>query len=92
MVIELKGESSCGTQIVCCKFLLAHSFDAAMFGACLSEEGRAGLRTVEVGERTPFTAEIKSGVEADAVLIVHPANEITDGTRVQPREQKYLGS
>jgi HlyD family secretion protein len=63
-----------------------------MFGACLSEEGRAGLRTVEVGERTPFTAEIKSGVEADAVLIVHPANEITDGTRVQPREQKYLGS
>lgn len=53
------------------------------------EEGRARLRTVEVGERTPFTAQIKSGVEADAVVIVHPANEITDGTRVQPREQKY---
>jgi HlyD family secretion protein len=52
-------------------------------------EGRAQLRTVEVGERTPFTAQIKSGVEADAVVIVHPANEITDGTRVQPREQKY---
>lgn len=53
------------------------------------EDGRARLRTVEIGEHTPLTAEIKSGVEADAIVIVHPANEITDGTRVQPREQKY---
>ncbi len=53
------------------------------------EDGRARLRTVEVGERTPFTAQIKSGVEAEAVVIVHPANEITDGTRVEPREQTY---
>jgi len=53
------------------------------------EDGRARLRQVEVGERTAFTAQIKSGAEADAVVIVHPANEITDGTRVQPREQKY---
>src|SRR6185436_10684034 len=53
------------------------------------EDGRARLRTVEVGERTPFTAQIKSGVEAEAAVIVHPANEITDGTRVEPREQKY---
>ena len=53
------------------------------------EDGRARLRQVEVGQRTPLAAEIKSGVEAEAVVIVHPANEITDGTRVQPREQKY---
>ena len=53
------------------------------------EDGRARLRTVEIGERTPFAAQIKSGVEADTELIVHPANEITDGSRVQPREQKY---
>lgn len=53
------------------------------------EDGRARLRTVEIGEHTPLTAEIKSGVEAEAIVIVHPANEITDGTRVQPREQKY---
>ena len=53
------------------------------------EGERARLRTVEVGERTPFTAQIKSGVDADAVVIVHPANEITDGTRVEPREQEY---
>jgi len=53
------------------------------------EDGRARLRTVEVGERTPVTAEIKSGVQAEAVVIVHPANEITDGARVEPREQEY---
>lgn len=53
------------------------------------EDGQARLRTVEVGERTPFSAQIKSGVEADAVVIVHPANEITDGTPVEPREQEY---
>jgi HlyD family secretion protein len=53
------------------------------------EDGRARLRTVEIGQRTPFAAQIKSGVAAGEELIVHPANEITDGTRVQPREQKY---
>jgi HlyD family secretion protein len=53
------------------------------------EDGRARLRQVEVGQRTPITAEIKSGVEADEEVIVHPANEINDGTRVEPREQEY---
>ena len=53
------------------------------------EDGRARLRQVEVGQRTPTTAEIKSGVEADEEVIVHPANEITNGTGVEPREQEY---
>ena len=52
------------------------------------EDGRAHLRQVEVGQRTPTTAEIKGGVEADEEVIAHPANEITDGTRVEPREQE----
>ena len=50
------------------------------------EDGQARLRTVEIGERTPMTAEIKSGVEAHEKVIVHPANDITDGARVEPRE------
>jgi len=53
------------------------------------EDGRARSRQVEVGQRTPKTAEIKGGVEADEVVIVHPANEITNGTGVEPREQEY---
>ena len=53
------------------------------------EDGRARLRQIEVGQRTPLTAEIKGGVEADEEVIIHPANEITDGTRVEPREQEF---
>jgi len=34
------------------------------------------LGQVEVGQRTPLAAEIKSGVEADEKVIVHPANEL----------------
>lgn len=52
------------------------------------EDGRARLRQVEVGQRTPRAAEIKSGVAADEGVIVHPANDITDGTRVEPRKQE----
>lgn len=47
------------------------------------EDGRARLRRVEVGQRTSLAAEIKSGVELNEEVIVHPANEITDGTRVE---------
>jgi HlyD family secretion protein len=52
------------------------------------EDGRARLRRIEVGRRTPLTAEIKGGVEADEKVIVHPPNEISDGSRVEPRERE----
>lgn len=48
------------------------------------ENGAAHLRDVEVGQRSPFTAEIKSGLEEGTEVIVHPSNEIQDGSRVQP--------
>lgn len=53
------------------------------------EDGRARLRQVEVGQRTPLAAEIKSGVEGGEEVIVHPANEITDGTRVDHNAQAW---
>ena len=46
------------------------------------ENGEARLRDVEVGQRTSFEAEIKAGLEVGAEVIVHPSNQITDGTRV----------
>ena len=46
------------------------------------ENGEAHRRDVEVGQRTPFEAEVKSGLEEGADVIVHPSNQITDGTRV----------
>ena len=47
------------------------------------ENGQARLRDVEVGQRTSFEAEIKAGLEAGAEVIVHPSNQIADGTRVE---------
>jgi HlyD family secretion protein len=51
------------------------------------ENGEARLRKVEVGQRTPFEAEIKIGLEAGTEVIVHPSNQITDGTRVEMQER-----
>ena len=50
------------------------------------ENGEARLRDVEVGQRTSFEAEIKSGLDGGAEVIVHPSNQIADGTRVAVRE------
>lgn len=47
------------------------------------ENGVARQRDVEVGHRTPFEAEIKSGLEAGLEVIVHPSNQISDGVRVE---------
>jgi HlyD family secretion protein len=52
----------------------------------LIENGVAHLREVAVGQRTPFAAEIKSGLQEGTRVIVHPSNQITDGTRVEARE------
>ncbi|HKZ78988.1 MAG TPA: efflux RND transporter periplasmic adaptor subunit [Pyrinomonadaceae bacterium] len=49
------------------------------------ENGEAHLREVGVGQRTPFDAEIKSGLEEGAEVITHPSNQITEGARVEPQ-------
>lgn len=46
------------------------------------ENGIAHLRNVEVDHRTPFEAEVKSGLEEGAEVIIHPSNQISDGARV----------
>jgi HlyD family secretion protein len=51
------------------------------------EQGEARLRDVELGQRTSFEAEIKTGLEAGAEVIVHPSNQITDGTSVKVAER-----
>jgi len=50
------------------------------------ESGQAQLRDVEVGQRTPFEAEIKNGLDQGVEVIVHPTNQITDGARVEPQK------
>jgi HlyD family secretion protein len=50
------------------------------------ENSEAILREVDVGHRTSFEAEIKSGLDEGAEVIVHPSNEITEGTRLEMQE------
>lgn len=49
------------------------------------DSGRARRQDVEVGHRNAFEAEIRSGVASGAQVILHPANDIADGVRVQPQ-------
>jgi HlyD family secretion protein len=50
------------------------------------EDGRARLRIVEVGHRTPLAGEIKTGLEEGVKVIQHPSNEIQEGTGVQSNQ------
>ena len=47
--------------------------------------GRTRLLPVEVGHRNPSEAEIIKGIEAGLEVVVHPANDIKDATRVVRR-------
>lgn len=49
------------------------------------EDGRARLRRVEPGQRNGLAAEILGGLDAGAVVVVHPERSLTDGQRVEPR-------
>lgn len=47
------------------------------------EGGRAARKTLEIGHRSPLEAEVLSGIEDGAVVILHPSNRIEDGVRVR---------
>ena len=47
------------------------------------ENGVARYRDVEVGQRTPLEAEIKSDLEEGTEVVTHPSNQISDGSRVE---------
>lgn len=49
------------------------------------EEGIARKRIVQVGHRNAFDVEILKGLEENAQIILHPSNQIQDGTSVESR-------
>jgi HlyD family secretion protein len=51
----------------------------------VAEGGRARLRLVEIGRRNGLEAQLLSGLEAGALVVVHPGEAITDGARISPR-------
>lgn len=46
------------------------------------DDGRARVRAVEVGQQAGLQAQIMSGIDAGAVVVVHPPNELAEGARV----------
>lgn len=49
------------------------------------QNGKAIRREVEIGHRSQFEAEVLSGIDEGAAVIVHPTNQIDDGARVEKR-------
>ncbi|HEX9611761.1 MAG TPA: efflux RND transporter periplasmic adaptor subunit [Gemmatimonadales bacterium] len=47
------------------------------------EDGRARLRPVDLGHRNAFEAEIAGGLVEGAVVIRHPSDRVSEGTRVR---------
>jgi HlyD family secretion protein len=56
------------------------------WAAFVFDDGRARLRDVTTGQRTAFEVQVLSGLEAGESMILHPSNDIADGTRVRMRE------
>lgn len=49
------------------------------------EGEKARLREVEIGHQTASETEVISGLDEDDLVILHPANQITDGTKVESK-------
>ena len=49
------------------------------------ESDEAVVREVEIGHQTDVEAEILSGVTAGDVVVLHPSNDLDDGSRVEAR-------
>jgi HlyD family secretion protein len=49
------------------------------------EAGKARRRQVQVGHRNPLQAEIVQGLQESEQVILHPTNQIEEGSRIRPR-------
>lgn len=50
----------------------------------VTEGSAARLRRIEIGRRNTSFAEVLSGLEAGETVILHPAEEIAEGTEIEP--------
>ncbi len=56
------------------------------FAVFVVDDGKARLQPVQVGQRNGLEAEILSGRNEGDVVVVHPPDTLSDGTRVTVRE------
>lgn len=62
--------------------LFRHNGGWAVF---VVERGRAALRPLDPGHRSPRLTEVTNGLAPGETVVVHPGRDITPGTRVRPR-------
>lgn len=60
--------------------------DSDEWAVFVAHEGKASKRKVTLGRRTGLEAEILSGLSAGESVIVHPGDEIVEGTAIETRE------
>ncbi len=60
--------------------------DKNVWSVFIVDEGIARLTPVEVGHRNDREAEISSGLESGQTVILHPGDNLFDGSKVIPRE------
>jgi HlyD family secretion protein len=58
------------------------------WAAFVYKDGRAELRPVDVGKRNAFEVQILGGLQDGERVIMHPSNDISDGTRVRARSTR----
>lgn len=62
--------------------LFRHGNDWAVF---VIDNGRARLRSVQVGQRNSLAAEIRGGLRKGDQVIMHPSDQVSDGVTVRQR-------
>ena len=58
------------------------------WAAFVYKDRRAELRRVDVGKRNAFEVQILGGLQEGEQVIMHPSNDISDGTRVRARSMR----
>ncbi|VAV91921.1 hypothetical protein MNBD_ALPHA02-378 [hydrothermal vent metagenome] len=52
----------------------------------VARDGRAVLQAVDVGRRNDHEAEILKGLKVNEQVIIHPGNDVSDGSRIRERK------
>ncbi|MEW6666625.1 MAG: efflux RND transporter periplasmic adaptor subunit [Thermodesulfobacteriota bacterium] len=52
----------------------------------VAEDGRARLHPVQIGRRNDTEAQVLTGVSEGQLVVVHPGENLKDGSRVTPRQ------
>ena len=62
--------------------------DGEGWAVFLAVDGAALLRQVEIGRRGELAAEVLRGLEEGDQVLVHPSDDVEDGSRIRPRDPR----